>query len=124
MIDDEPMIIEVAQAMLEKLGYRVMACMGGREVAKVMTDKGEEIDLVILDMIMPEMDGGTMFDCIRQIRPDIPVLLCSGYAINGQADKILKKGCNGFIQKPYNISELSQKIRSVLDESKASAKNG
>jgi DNA-binding NtrC family response regulator len=73
-------------------------------------------------MIMPGMDGGAIFDGIRNIRPNMPVLLCSGYAINGQADKILKRGCNGFIQKPYNISEISLKIRNVLDKPKL--KNG
>ncbi|WP_319407269.1 PAS domain S-box protein [uncultured Desulfosarcina sp.] len=120
LVDDEKLIIDVAQAMLERLGYRVVVCMGGQEAVKMITDMGHEIDLVILDMIIPGMDGGTTFDCIRQIQPDMPVILSSGYAINGQADKIMHKGCNGFIQKPYNISELSQKVRKVLDESKGS----
>ncbi len=119
LVDDEALIIDVAQAMLERLGYRVVICMGGQEAVKKITDIGDEIDLVILDMILPGMDGGATFDCIRQIQPDMPVLLSSGYAINGDADKIMHRGCNGFIQKPYNISELSQKIRKVLDESKS-----
>jgi two-component system, cell cycle sensor histidine kinase and response regulator CckA len=70
---------------------------------------------------MPGMDGGTTFERIREIQPDMPVLLSSGYAINGNADKIMRGGCNGFIQKPYNISELSQKIRKVLDEVRGSS---
>ena len=119
VVDDEQLILDVAQAMLEKLGYRVVACMGGEEALKTVKDLGHEIDLVILDFIMPGMDSGTIFDRIRQIQPDMPVLLSSGYAVNGQADKILKKGCNGFIQKPYNISELSLKIRNALDATKA-----
>ncbi|MFH1982500.1 MAG: PAS domain S-box protein [Pseudomonadota bacterium] len=118
LIDDEALIIDVGKAMLERLGYRVVACMGGQEAVKVITDMTAEIDLVILDMIMPGMDGGTTFDCIRQIHSTMPVLLSSGYAINGHAEKIIRRGCNGFIQKPYNISELSQKIRKVLDEAK------
>ena len=118
LIDDEELIIDVGKAMLEKLGYRVVICMGGQEAVKVITNMAEEIDLVILDMIMPGLDGGSTFDCIRRIQPDMPVLLSSGYAINGHADKIMRKGCNGFIQKPYRISELSQKIRKVLDEAK------
>ena len=72
-------------------------------------------------MIMPGMDGGATFDRIREIHPGMPVLLSSGYAINGHAEKIMRRGCNGFIQKPYNISELSQKIRKVLDEAKGSS---
>jgi two-component system, cell cycle sensor histidine kinase and response regulator CckA len=117
LIDDEELIIDVGQAMLESLGYRVVVCREGREAVKVISDMGDEIDLVILDMIMPGMDGGTTFDRIREIKPDMPVILSSGYAINGHADKIMRRGCNGFIQKPYNISELSKKIRKVLDAS-------
>jgi PAS domain S-box-containing protein len=118
LVDDEALIIDVARAMLERLGYRVVVCMEGREAVKTITDRGGEIDLVILDMIIPGMDGGAIFDSIRRIRPDLPVILSSGYAVNGQADKIMRRGCNGFIQKPYNISELSQKIRTVLDATK------
>jgi two-component system cell cycle sensor histidine kinase/response regulator CckA len=120
LVDDEELIIDVTQTMLERLGYRVVVCMGGQEAVAAITDRGDEIDLVILDMILPGMDGGEIFDCIREIQPGMPVLLSSGYAINGHADKIMRRGCNGFIQKPYNISDLSQKIRKVLDESKGS----
>jgi PAS domain S-box-containing protein len=121
LIDDEELIIDVGQAMLEYLGYNVMVCKGGREAVEVITDMGNEIDLVILDMIMPGMDGGTTFDRIREIQPVMPVLLSSGYAINGHADEIMRRGCNGFIQKPYDISELSLKIRKILDETKGSS---
>ena len=120
LIDDEEFIIVVCQTMLENLGYRVIVCRGGQEAVKVITDMGKEIDLVILDMIMPGMDGATTFDRVRDIQPDMPVLLSSGYSINGHADYIMRKGCNGFIQKPYNISELSQKIKKLLNESKGS----
>jgi len=120
LVDDEKMILDVGRAMLERLGYCVMASGGGQEAVQAITDQGSKIDLVILDLIMPGMDGGTTFDRIREIQPDMPVLLSSGYAINGHADKIMRRGCNGFIQKPYNISELSKKIRKVLDESKVS----
>jgi DNA-binding NtrC family response regulator len=71
-------------------------------------------------MIMSEMDGGMTFDHIREIQPDMPVILSSGYAINGNTDKIMRRGYSGFIQKPYNISELSQKIKKILDEAKCS----
>lgn len=64
------------------------------------------------------MEGGTTFDRIHEIQPDMPVLLSSGYSIKGHADKIMRRGCNGFIQKPYNFSELSQKIEKVLDKVK------
>ena len=121
LVDDEELIIDVGQAMLERLGYRVVVCRGGQEAVKMVTDMGDEIDLVILDMIMPGMDGGTTFDRIHEIQPDMPVILSSGYAINGHAYKIMRRGCNGFIQKPYNFSELSEKIGKVLDKVKGSS---
>jgi PAS domain S-box-containing protein len=121
LVDDEELIIVVGQAMLENLGYRVITGRNGQEAVHLITELGKQINLVILDMIMPGMDGGATFDRIRQIHPDMPVLLSSGYAINGHADKIMHRGCNGFIQKPYNFSELSQKIRKVLDDANTSA---
>jgi PAS domain S-box-containing protein len=115
LVDDEDMIIDVGQALIEKLGYRVITAKSGREAVTVVKRIGLEIDLVILDMIMPNMDGGKTFDQIRKIYPEIPVILSSGYAIDGQAERIMKRGCNGFIQKPFGVSVLSQKIRHVLD---------
>ena len=81
--------------------------------------KGEAIDLVLLDMVMPGMDGGQTFDRIREIQPQLPVLLSSGYAINGKALEIMNRGCNGFIQKPFSMSELSKKVRKVLEEAES-----
>ena len=75
-----------------------------------------EIDLVILDMIMPDMSGGETYDRMKDINPKVKVLLSSGYSINGQATEILNRGCNGFIQKPFKMKELSQKLREILDE--------
>ncbi len=65
---------------------------------------------------MPGMDGGTAFDLIRANQPNIPVILSSGYSMTGKVTDIMQKGCNGFIQKPFNISELSKMIRKVLDK--------
>jgi two-component system cell cycle sensor histidine kinase/response regulator CckA len=121
IVDDEEMILEVGQAMLETLGYRIVVADGGEQAVDVVKRKGNEIDLVILDLIMPGMNGSEVFDRIREIRPQMSVVLSSGYAINGQADEIMKRGCNGFLQKPFNISELSQKVRQILDEAKSSA---
>lgn len=118
LVDDEEMILEVGQAMLEKLGYRIVVANGGEQAVDAVIRKGDEIDLVILDLIMPGMDGGKVFERIKEIRPQLPVMLSSGYAINGQADEIMQKGCNGFIQKPFNLSELSLIVRKVLDKVK------
>jgi nitrogen-specific signal transduction histidine kinase/CheY-like chemotaxis protein len=115
LVDDEDMIIDVGQALIKKLGYRVTTAKSGSEAVEILKRIGLEIDLVILDMIMPKMDGGKTFDQLRLICPEIPVILSSGYAINGQAESIMKKGCNGFIQKPFSVPVLSQKIKQVLD---------
>ncbi len=116
LVDDEEMIQMVARAMLKKLGYGVIVASSGTEAADMVARQGDAIALVILDMIMPGMDGNQTFDRLREIAPRLPVLLSSGYAINGQAIDIMQKGCNGFIQKPFSISELSQKIRGILDK--------
>lgn len=120
LVDDEKMILEVGQAMLGKLGYRVIAAAGGKQAVDIVTQKRNELDIVILDLIMPGMDGGKVFDCIRKIRPQMPIMLSSGYAINRQADEIMQRGCNGFLQKPFNVFELSQKVRKILDKAKTS----
>ncbi|WP_373499278.1 PAS domain S-box protein [Desulfococcus sp.] len=114
VVDDETMITDVAGALLKKLGYRVIAVNDGESAVEAMKRMGTKIDLVLLDMIMPGIDGGKTFYKIREVRPSVPVILSSGYSINGQAAKILQSGCNGFIQKPFNISELAKKIREVL----------
>ncbi len=115
LIDDEKIIIEVGHAMLEKLGYRVLTANSG-ELALRFLQKGEEsFDLVILDLIMPGMDGATTFEEIRKEWPSLPVVLSSGYAINGQADKVMQRGCRAFLQKPFSLAELSQVLREVLD---------
>ena len=115
LVDDEDMIIDVGKALLERLGYQVIAVKSGQEAAEIVLRMGSGIALVILDMIMPGMDGGKTFERIREIHPQMPVLLSSGYAVNGQATEILRSGCNGFIQKPFNIAKLSQKIRNILE---------
>ena len=72
--------------------------------------------MVILDMIMPDMSGGEAYDRLREIHPDIKVLLSSGYSLRRQARDILARGCKGFIQRPFNMRELSHKLRGVLEE--------
>ncbi len=92
-----------------------MTASSGQEALKIFTDQKDTVDLVILDMIMPGLGGSETFDRIRQVRSDIKVILSSGYSLNGHAAKILNKGCNGFIQKPFDIAAFSRKIREVLD---------
>ena len=117
LVDDEELIINVGKTMLEKLGYAVVVALSGQEAIDIFTRMGDRVDLVVLDLIMPGMDGGKTFEQIRRIDPGIRVLLSSGYALDGQAKAVLQKGCNGFIQKPFTIQALSNKVRAILDES-------
>jgi len=116
LVDDEKMILEVGQKLLEKLGYRVKTADSGRKAIERYRREQDAIDLVILDMVMPTMGGGQTYDALKTINPDIPVLLSSGYSLNGQASDILERGCRGFIQKPFDLGTLSRKLRSILDD--------
>jgi len=115
LVDDEDLILEVGREMLSKIGYQVITAKGGSPAIDIISSGNHQIDLVILDLIMPGMDGNSTFERIREIVPNIPVILSSGYSMNDQANRIMNRGCNGFIQKPFNLSILSQKIRSILD---------
>jgi PAS domain S-box-containing protein len=115
LVDDDDMIIYVGVKMLEKIGYKVMKARTGKEAIEIYRENQKKIDLVILDMIMPEMGGGEVYDFLKSINPKIKVLLSSGYSLKGEAKGILERGCNGFIQKPINMKNLSLKIRKILD---------
>ncbi len=115
LVDDEDMIIDVGTRMLRKLGYQVFTARDGKEAITIFKKHQDKIDLIVLDMIMPQMGGGETFDRIKKIKPDVKVLLSSGFSINGQASEILNRGCNSFIQKPFNLQKLSQNIRAILE---------
>ena len=116
LVDDEVMIIDVAGQLLEKLGYKVYTAASGKEAIDIYKKHRDDIGIVILDVIMPGMDGGETYDRLKAINLDVNVLLASGYGINRQINDILERGCNSFIQKPFNMKQLSRKIREVLDE--------
>ena len=114
VVDDEPANMEVTKEILEILSYNVKTACNGGEAVAIYREQREEIELIILDMIMPGMGGGETFDRLKQINPDVRVLLSSGYSLEGQAKDILNRGCLGFIQKPYKIEELAKKIQDIL----------
>lgn len=114
LVDDEKVLLEIGRELLEVMGYRVLTARGGKEAIEVCRKNRDEIDMVLLDMIMPAMGGGEVFDIIKEINPGIKVLLSSGYSSGGKANEILSRGCDGFIQKPFSMSELSEKIKEIL----------
>ena len=114
IVDDEEIVLETFTRMLERLDYCVFKAGSGMAAIDVYEDKMEEIDLIILDMIMPKMDGRKTYEKIKEINPNAKVLLASGYSIGSQVAEELKNGCNGFIQKPFNLRTLSGKLRDIL----------
>jgi PAS domain S-box-containing protein len=114
LTDDERTVRRVGREMLEALGYNVMVAKDGKEAIELYSEHWDHIDIILLDLVMPTMGGSEAYDALKQINPDVKVLLLSGYSIDGQATEILRRGCNGFIQKPFNLKELSGEIRQVL----------
>ncbi len=114
-IDDEDEILAVGRKILGSLGYRVITAPDGKTSLEIYTDRGDEIDLVVLDYVMPGMGGREVFETLRRIDPDVRVLLSSGYSSNNQVAHMLENGCKGFIQKPYDAVRMARKIREILD---------
>jgi len=115
LVDDEKMIVDVGTALLKELGYKVASAASGPEALEYYERNWRTIDLVVLDMIMPDMDGGRLYRELKEINPNVKALLSSGHGLEGRASRILKSGCNGFIQKPFNLDVLSKKLREILD---------
>jgi len=114
LVDDEEMIIEVGVQVLKKLGYEVLTARHGKEAIDIYQQNWQKLTMVILDLIMPEMGGGETYDRLKEINPDVKALLSSGYSLDGQATEILNRGCDGFIQKPFGLEELSEKLRRII----------
>jgi two-component system cell cycle sensor histidine kinase/response regulator CckA len=124
VVDDERMILDVTQEMLKGLGYRVLVAQSGADAIEVYRADHEKIDLVILDMIMPGMGGGEVLDRMKIINADCRVILSSGYSINGEARTIMARGARLFLQKPFRLDDLSQKIREALGDRKELFQSG
>jgi CheY-like chemotaxis protein len=118
LVDDEEGPILVEELMLKELGYAVLTARSGNEAIDLYKFDNGTIDLVALDMIMPEKSGRATYEELQTINPQIKVLLVSGYSLNKQVEELIAQGCSGFIQKPFDILELSQKLRQILDASK------
>jgi nitrogen-specific signal transduction histidine kinase/ActR/RegA family two-component response regulator len=114
LVDDEEVILDVGQEYLSMLGYKVIVAKSGKEALDIYQEQKNKIDLVLLDMIMPGMTGSDAYDRLKQINPKIKVLLLSGYSLHGRPAEILNRGCNGFIQKPFSLNELSRKLNEIL----------
>jgi CheY-like chemotaxis protein len=115
LAEDEEVIREMAQLSLESKGYKVIAASDGASALARYRESWHEIDLVIADMVMPRMNGPELFARMKEINPNVRVIVSSGYSHDQEGQRMLKHGCLGFIQKPYNPEALNQLVRSVLD---------
>ena len=115
LVDDEVAIIEMEQAMLERFGYRVTTRSSSIDALEAFRSNPDKFDLIITDMAMPNMAGDKLSEEINQIRPDIPILLCTGFSETMSEEKAESMGINGFLLKPIIARALFQKIREVLD---------
>ena len=119
LVDDEEIILDVSKDLLESIGYQVIIARSGEEAIEAYKGSKDDIDIVLLDISMPGIGGGETYNRLKEINPDIKVLLSSGFSIDGEAYQILARGCNGFIQKPFKMNELSGKLNEILEETKA-----
>ena len=116
LVDDEEIVIGVGKQMLERLGYTVVTANNGREAVDFHSNNPDGVDLVLLDMIMPGMEAGDTYDQLKAVNPTVKVILSSGYSLDQKATEILNRGCNGFIQKPFNMKNLQEKIDEVISK--------
>lgn len=115
VIDDEEVIRDLVKEGLEDFGYTVLTAENGHVGLDIYKKRKKEIALVILDLILPKMSGKITYEKLKEINPEITVLLSSGYSQKGQAQELIDQGVQGFIQKPFRLKELAKEIRMLLD---------
>jgi signal transduction histidine kinase len=116
VIEDEDVVIDVILAMLERLGYRILLAKTGKEAVNIAKTFDGDIDLAILDIVLPDLAGKEVYRHIIEARPNLKVIVCSGYAIDGPPQEILDAGAQDFIQKPFSYVTLSGRIKEVLGD--------
>ncbi|MBU0664333.1 MAG: PAS domain S-box protein [Proteobacteria bacterium] len=115
VIDDEPILVSLNTKMLERFGYRVTATTSSREALEKIRTQGDDFDLVITDQTMPNLSGAELAREILDIRPDMPIILCSGYSSLVTEEEVLALGIKKYTMKPVNIRTLAKIVREVLD---------
>ena len=115
LVDDEQRILTVGREICKALGYSVITADSGKKALKIYKKEKQKINLVILDMIMPEMNGLDTFMELKKVNPNIKVLLSTGYSIDEKAQEMLRQGCKGYILKPYSVIDFSHKLREILE---------
>jgi signal transduction histidine kinase len=117
LVDDESMVVDVMSRMLKQLGYEVVSCTDSRVALATFEQSPSRFDVVITDMTMPGMTGDKLAECIREVRPELPILLSSGYNDIIDQDEIQSSGVNSFLSKPTTMKDLAEKLTSLLTAS-------
>jgi len=115
VIDDIPDFLDITVEALDTEGFRPIPALGGTRAIELFREMRDQIDIVLLDMVMPETDGAKVFHAIKDMDPQARILLCSGYCVDGQISELENHGAAGFIQKPFRVNELCARIREILD---------
>lgn len=118
IIDDEPTLLELTKEILEGLGYHVITAEGALEGIRVFKERYQEIALVILDMLMPEMTGNEVFPVLKNINTAVPVILATGLSVGEKVDDMISLGVNDVVAKPYSVNDLAARVRRVIDSAK------
>ena len=107
--------MDLTTAILESLGYRVLGAKIGKEAIETAKTFDGDIDLAILDINLPDMQGKAIYPHIMEARPNLKVIVFSGYSIDGPVQEILDASAQNFIQKPFSIAEISEKLKKILE---------
>jgi CheY-like chemotaxis protein len=121
VIDDEELIRSFSRSALEPYGYRVLLAQNGQEGVRLFQERSSDIGLVLLDVAMPGMDGLETLIRIRGIRPDVPVLVCSGFGDVEVEARFAGKAIAGFFPKPYTVKQLARKVKECIAQATDSA---
>ena len=114
VVDDEELVLDVEVTLLQRIGYTTLIAHNSREACQLFKDKNDQIDLVILDMIMPDENGATTYKCLKRINPDVKVLISTGYFKDSKVEEILNDSQNALIMKPFKLGEIAKKIDTIL----------
>lgn len=118
VIEDDPGIVEINQAWLKRLGYHVLVATTAAQAIKILCHTNTPIDVVLLDLVLPDMSGSALYPLIREHRPSAKVIVCSGYGLAGPTQELLDAGAHGFIQKPYGLNDIHETIARVMSSGK------
>ena len=118
VIDDEEDIIKITKAALENLGYSVLTGMTGKESLEIAESFEGAIDLALLDIELPDINGGRLYTLLMEARPGLKVIVFSGYSIDGPVQEVLDAGADGFLQKPFSFESISKKLTEIFEDVK------